>query len=247
MNHAVSQDDSLSGVVLDGLWDFGDPAASESRLRQARESASGAARAELTTQVARAIGLQGRYDDALAELGTVAHSLTPVVRARYALERGRVENSRGHAAEAVPWFQDGLAVARTAGDDFLEIDALHMLAIADVSAPSDWTARGLDRVAATTDSRAQRWAGSLHNNRGWALHDAGDYESAIADFEDALESYERQGTEAQVHAAKWSIARCLRSLGRTDEALRIQETLAIAAPDDQYVQDELTILRSTAG
>ena len=42
--------------------------------------------------------------------------------------------------------------------------------------------------------------------------------------------------------ARWSVARCLRTLGRTDEALDLQRELARARPDDPYVQAELAAL-----
>ena len=53
---------ALSQALLDELWDFGDPAGSEVRLRTAAEAETDTAtRAELATQVARALGLQERY------------------------------------------------------------------------------------------------------------------------------------------------------------------------------------------
>ena len=53
---------------LDRLWDFDDPAFSEQRflalLPRARAERDGALLAEALTQLARARGLQGRFDDA---------------------------------------------------------------------------------------------------------------------------------------------------------------------------------------
>lgn len=51
----------LEQAVLDELWDFGEPGASERRLAEAqRREPDEARRAELLTQEARAVGLQGR-------------------------------------------------------------------------------------------------------------------------------------------------------------------------------------------
>ena len=60
--------------LIDRLWDFGDPAASEERFREAADDDSHPAhvRAVLSTQLARAIGIQGRGDEALAVLDEVA-------------------------------------------------------------------------------------------------------------------------------------------------------------------------------
>ncbi|NHB83622.1 hypothetical protein G7085_00010 [Tessaracoccus sp. HDW20] len=59
----------------------------ESELRSLRDAAIGTARDELSTQVARALGLQGRYEEADAELDAIMSS-APVVLQRIELERG---------------------------------------------------------------------------------------------------------------------------------------------------------------
>ena len=50
------------------LWDFDDPVASEARFREAARQALSPARQVLLSQVARALGLQQRYDEAHAVL-----------------------------------------------------------------------------------------------------------------------------------------------------------------------------------
>ena len=59
--------------LIDRLWDFGDPAASEERFREASDDDSHPAhvRAVMATQVARAVGIQGRGDEALALLDEI--------------------------------------------------------------------------------------------------------------------------------------------------------------------------------
>jgi tetratricopeptide (TPR) repeat protein len=249
--------------VLDDLWDFGDPAASEARFRAtlAGDAAPTQATQELRTQLARALGLQGRFDEATAVLDGVAADLTglrrdaggmeaspdrPVLRARLALERGRVANSGGSPTAAVPLFREALDTAAAAGDDFLAADAAHMLAIADRGHSDDWTRRGLQIVSASADARTARWAGSLHNNLGWSLHDAGRPDEAVEEFRAALEAYRVAGTPEQVRMARWAVARCLRSLERYDEALAIQTELA-REPSDGYVDEELGELLLVAG
>ena len=105
---------ALSQAVLDELWDFGDPVASEARLRAAVEAETDAAtRAELETQVARALGLQERFDEADALLSTLPVA-SPVVSVRIALERGRLRNSSGAAESARPLFELAAEVAASA-------------------------------------------------------------------------------------------------------------------------------------
>lgn len=233
--------DTLDQARLDALWQFDDPAGSEARFRAEAEAASGGEALELRTQVARALGLQGRFDEADAELDAIPVD-EPVVAARVAIERGRVRNTAGDAASAVPLFEAALAHARSAGHEFLEVDAAHMLGIADPGQSARWIAEALAVVDRTTDARTRRWGIALHNNRGWTLHDEGDFGAALAEFEAALAAAVDSGSPDQLHIAKWAVARCLRSLERLDEAREIQQRLYADRPDDEYVVEELTAL-----
>ena len=57
---------------LRALWDFDDPRGSEQRFRDLAQSADEPLATYVRTQVARALGLQERYDDGHAVLDTVA-------------------------------------------------------------------------------------------------------------------------------------------------------------------------------
>jgi tetratricopeptide (TPR) repeat protein len=238
---------------LDQLWDFADPVGSAQRFRDELAGTSAVtARAELNTQLARALGLQGRFDEAdavLTEVETQGGAITvpPVVAVRTDLERGRLRNSAGRPTEAVPFFAAALTAAEVAGEEFLAVDAAHMLAIADQENAADWTRRGLALAHGAADARARRWAGALHNNLGWMLHDAGDPAGAVSEFEQAEVAYLSTGTPEQQRIARWSVARCLRTLGRIEEALSIQLALHENGPSDGYVEEELGELYLTSG
>ena len=60
-------------------------------------------------------------------------------------------------------------------------------------------------------------------------------------FERARQRHEAQGRPGAIHAARWAVARCLRSLGRASEALAEQERLAASAEgkDDGFVAEEI--------
>jgi tetratricopeptide (TPR) repeat protein len=241
----------LDVVLLDQLWDFDDPAASEQRFLAAIEEvpAGSTQAAELITQLARSIGLQGRYDEATAlldDLGDAASSAA-VVGVRAVLKRGRLANSAGDPVAAKALLQEALTRARAADQEFLAIDAAHMLAIVDRDRADEWTELALRLVAAAEDPRAARWAGSLHNNSGWARHDAGDYAGAFTEFEAALTAYSVHGTAEQQRVARWAVARALRSLARFDEALDIQLRLHEQGPPDGYVEEELAALFQATG
>lgn len=228
----------LDGSLLDSLWDFSDVDTSLERLRDARDAASGPMRDELSTQVARAHGLGGDFDAGHAELDDIASS-DPVVAQRVALERGRLINSDGDPDGAVPLF---LAAFQAGADDYCTVDALHMLAIADVDNEAVWTEQALERIAASTDPRVQRWEGRVLNNHAWNLADEGDEEAALEVFREAQEWFEGHGTAQQVHTARWSVAHLLRRLGHADDARALLVQLTDDGINDPFVADELALL-----
>ncbi len=233
----------LGQAELDELWDHGGAAESERRFRAAEdaETRGDAVRAELATQRARALGLQGRYDDADAVLDAIP-SLGPLVATRVALERGRVRLSSGDAAAAVPLFASALTTAREAESAYLAVDALHMLALSDVGKEDHWTRLGLVELHSVDDHRTQRWQIALHDNLGWHHFDAGHGASALEEFAAALVAARDYGTSDQRFMGEWTVARCLRQLGRTAEALAIQTRLAVERPDDADVAAEIAAL-----
>ena len=98
---------------LDSLWDFDDPDGSERRFRallpRAHAEQGGALLAELLTQIARAEGLQGRFDDADRTLDDAEAALLPGDergRVRLLLERGRVANTARHEGRGSSLFFD---------------------------------------------------------------------------------------------------------------------------------------------
>lgn len=232
----------MTSAEIDALWDFSDPAATEVRFREALiQAESPEIRAEISTQIARTLGLQRRFDEAQSVLDALDPEATsPRVALRRLLEQGRVLNSSGRKQEAIAPFQLALDLAaKEPGMDYYAVDAAHMLGIAtEGSASLEWNLRAIDMAKASSDPRAQKWLGSLLNNTAWSLHDLGRLEEAHAMFVDALAFREEHGTEETIRIAKWSVARALRSLGRLDDALAIQDRLAVGQ-DDGYIAEEL--------
>jgi tetratricopeptide (TPR) repeat protein len=235
---------------LDALWDFDDPAGSEERFNAVVARARSGDRpilAEALTQLARAQGLQGRFDDADRTLEEAEAALRPddaPARVRLALERGRVANTAGRPGRGAESFRAAWELARTAGEDALAVDAAHMLGIVEPSdAAWEWNERAMELARASSDPAAQRWVASLANNMAWARHDAGAYEEALELFQLALEERQRQDDPGRTRIARWSVARCLRSLGRTEEALAEQRALAAeleaVGEHDPYVAEEI--------
>lgn len=236
---------------IDRLWDFDDATASEKRFRDLLEGAAPtehpSAHAEILTQVARAQGLQRLFAEAHATLDAVERMSTEVsddVRIRLLLERGRVHNSSGDAAQSTTFFQDALSLAQETGAEFYAVDAAHMLGI--VTPPAEqvrWNLEAIRMAEAAEDPRAKKWLGSLYNNTGWSYVDSEDYPNALELLSKALEYFSEHGSTAQARIGEWSVAKVLRLLGRADEALKMQEALLAAwTSDDEsdgYVYEEL--------
>jgi len=235
--------DRLEQAELDAIWNFDDPVASADRFAAAAAEPHRPelVRAELETQRARALGLQRRYDEADALLDLLGPA-TDTLGVRVLLERGRLRNSAGRAAEATALFEDALDAARREGETFLAVDAAHMLAISDPERSERWTAEAFDLLSGTSDPRTLRWSVALHNNRGWRLFEEGTPVSALAEFEAAVDAARAYGTDEQRFASEWTVARCLRELGRIHEAERIVRALADERPEDEAVAAELAAL-----
>ena len=245
---------------FDSLWDYNHPDSTEAKFREVWEQTSAVAplayKLELQTQIARTYGLQQRFEDSHAMLDEVEAQLNQAVadpamsndldvaKVRYLLERGRTFRSAGSREEARPFFREAWDTASKAGADFYAVDAAHMMAIIEPpEAATDWFEKGCRVAEGSDDARARGWLGPLYNNLAWTYHDAGNYETALDVFEKALAWREQEGKTVPIRIARYSVARCLRSLERYDEALAIQraliEELEAAGEEDGYVFEEM--------
>ena len=245
---AAQSIDAFAGT-LDAQWDFGKPAVSLERFRAelAKWPPDSAQAQEVRTQIARALGLQRRFDEANAILDGVEAKLGTLpshVRVRYLLERGRTFNSSGAPPRAVPRFAEALALAERDKDEYYAVDAAHMLGIA-APAPErlSWNLKALALAEAAADPRARGWRGSLYHNIGWTHFDAGDAKTAVDCWQKALAVREAAGDAERIRVAKWTVARGYRSLGRLAEAEAIQKSLVVEidgiGETDGYVYEEL--------
>lgn len=227
-----------SSESIDKLWDFNDPAASEERFREAIEQGAGE---EAVTQLARSLGLQRRFDEARATLESIPiPTASDHLKARWNLEMGRVLNSSGRKGESVAYFERALHYADAAGSEFYSVDAAHMLGIvAEGDESLRWNMAAIERAGSSADSRARDWRASLLNNTGWSLHGLGRFSEALELFVQAKEARIKQGRSDLALIAEWCIARCLRSLGRLDDALSRQKALLTEREDDGYVHEEI--------
>lgn len=230
------------------VWDFNDLESSEERFRALLDAeATTADRAAVLTQLARIEGLRGRFADGdrlLAEADAIGGAESWVL-----IERGRLRRSSGDSATALPLFEAAYELALADGDGFLAADAAHMAAIAgDAEA---WTARGTALCSRPGDP-ARYWLAPLLNNLGWARYDSGDFEGALAVFEEALAVRSEEPDEPhEREIARYAVGKALRALGRVDEATtQLERAVAWATEagvDTPYLHEELAECFAAAG
>ena len=234
---------------FDALWDYSHPDQTEIKFREVllQIPEDDPAFLELLTQIARAQGLQQKFDKAHQTLDQVERRLGQVAlrpRIRYLLERGRVFNSSGQPEQARPFFGQALELAEQISEDSYAVDAIHMLAI--IAPPDDslvLNIQAIELAERSKQAKARNWLGSLYNNMGWSYHDMGDYASALEIFEKAEAWRRSKGNVSETRIAAWCVARTLRSLNRIEEALSKQMALKdefeSAAESDGYVFEEI--------
>jgi hypothetical protein len=259
-----------AALDLNALWDFGNPALSEQRFREALAAAENDQRHDealiLQTQIARTLGLRRQLDEARALLRSLEPRLAQAgaeARARHALEWGRnhisavtrpAERTPQNLAEARAAYTRALATAQQAGLDGLAIDAVHMMAFVD-DAPAEqrrWNEQALAMVLASTQPEGRRWEASIRNNLGLSLRALGQHAESLPHLERALALREAAGASPrQRYVARWLWAHSLRLAGRLDDALAQQTLLEgrmhVVGDPDPHVLEELELIHRARG
>jgi tetratricopeptide (TPR) repeat protein len=233
---------------IDAYWEYSDPAASEARFRSAFSEAEGDERLELLTQIARTYSLRSAFETAhqiLDEVETQLKNAGSSPHIRYLLERGRTYNSSGDKSRAQDLFLEAWNLANSAHQEGLAVDATHMLAITFAGQPDAilWNQRGLEIAGRSQYAKAQALIPAMLNNTAWELHDQGRFTEALYYFEEAEKTWKARGKTEQIQIARWSVARCLRSLQSYEQALFIQHALesehTSAGTADGFVFEEI--------
>ena len=225
------------------LWDFGDPVASCERFRQAaRDAIENTDRALALTQVARALGLQGRFVDARSALAE-ADLLLPAdgkQRAQYWIELGRIENDEHNPVEALSCCQRSLALATDARDEYLMVDAAHMIAIVvpmEKRPESAEFALSLARTA--SDERTRHWIGTISNNLGWTYMELGQPENAVQCFRESLAHRLDQREPTPIRLARYALGCAQRASHHLEEAVVVLNEALAMGGSIGYIEEEL--------
>jgi len=232
---------------IDSLWEFSDPALSEERFRDALDKAEGDVRLELQTQIARTYSLRKQFDKAHTLLDEVEPQLNKSIakaNIRYLLERGRAYNSSGKRDTAKQYFINAWEKAQQPELDTLAVDAAHMVAITHSGTKDGiaWNKKGLALAETSSNPKAKGLLPALLNNIAWDYSDMGQNEDALEYFKKAARAWEDKthSNHRRTHIAKWSVAKCLRTLDRHEEALTILFYLEEHMDEPKgYVYEEL--------
>ena len=235
---------------FDRMWNYHKPGETEKRFREllptAEESGNLEYLLQLRTQIARTLGLQGKFDEAHALLDAVEQRLTKetkVARIRYLLERGRALRSGGKPEKSRPVFLEAWEYGNKEGLDYFAVDAAHMMALVEPPGKKlAWNEKAMALAERSEDRRAKLWLPTLYNNIGWDYHDQGKYEQSLQVLEKCWELHTKLQTGQGERIAKWSVAKLRRKLGRVDEALKMQAELLeewkAAGEEDGFVFEE---------
>ena len=234
---------------FDAMWDYAQPDSTEIKFKEIIPLLAGTPETtydaeyhvELLTQIARAQGMQGKFEEAGRTLETADSMLIANMKTgniRYLLEKGRILNSSGKREASKPVFLEAYDFGKENALDYYTLDAAHMMGIVEPPERQlDWSLIAMEIAEASTDQRCKSWLGALYSNIGWTYHDLNEYEKALDLFQKGYKCRKTQNNDQATRIAKWSVARCLRSLEKHDEALNIQNELLQEFEEKQIEQD----------
>ena len=162
------------------------------------------------------------------------------MRAQVFAARARLASKENHLVEAESLFQKSLATARNAGNRFSEASALLNLSMINLELDhyEDALEQSVACAAIASSIEAQVLVERALGNAGWAYYETGDYQRALANFNDAARSAATLGStideEHWINTAGMSEAR-LGNLNDAQERYARALTLARSLKDDSEV------------
>lgn len=221
---------------IDGYWGSNDLAECELKIRNALpinpDGEWSEAQLSALTQLVRVLNLQGKTEaarDSLILARKLILSRMPKdikSEIRLMLEEGRHLCINMTPAKAPPFFGQAWSTACDHGLDYLAIEAAVMLAVSQpVKSQNEWLQRAIDLAEKTEDADSKLWLAQLYLMEGWHAYDFRRMDDALKYFNLALARPRQAGEMTDLIRIKWCVARCLRALGRVQEALDIQTEL----------------------
>jgi len=85
--------------------------------------------------------------------------------------------------------------------------------------------KALDLAEKSADARANKAKGLLYSSIGWNHFERKEYQEALFMFQKALQYTDQLGDPLKIRTAKWPVAKVLRVIEHTEEALDMQRKL----------------------
>lgn len=225
---------------IDDLWDFNDLGKTEIKIHEqlahmtsTEELSQSPKRAELLTQLARLQGLQGKLQEAEATL-LLTKELLPEGHAqafaraelRYLIEQGRFFSLSMNSYQSLKYFEMAWQEAVKLNDVYLLIETSVLLSISQPPKyQNEWLKQALKLAETSGDARGKLWLAQLYVMDGWHSFNFRKFEESLESFKKALEQPETTQNISNRVAVRWGLARTLRSLGRVQDALNVQNEL----------------------
>ncbi len=235
---------------IDTLWDYSNPKQTEILFKDLLKDypKEGEWTISLKTQLARAMGMQQKFDSATAVLDDVEGELKKDMaeaNTRYNLEMGRVVFSSGDRDKAREYFQRAIDISEGGDIPMLYLDALHMMAM--VLPPEEgikYNLMSIEYIEKSENDVLSGWLGPLYNNTAWTYNDLGEYDKAMKLFLKDAEFRQAIGDDRGYLITQYSIGFTHRQMGNIDRALQMQEELRSTIeenrlPPDGYNLEEL--------
>ncbi len=240
------------GMDFSAFWKYQDPGATHRELDKLLEDTSveqKLTRAEILTQMARARGLQQRFEEGekylMRALKLIGGNDKSRAYMRYLLEYGRLRLSAKDVNAARISFLTVWDKARQYNYPSLAVDAAHMMAIVEEPEKQlGWSEKAIEYIENSESNKVSGWLGPLYNNTGWSYHDLGQYDKAMELFKKSYDFRKARNDTMSILVAEWTIARGMRSLNQIEEAKKIQlklenEFLEFTGKPYGYVYEEL--------
>ncbi|MES3038712.1 MAG: hypothetical protein V4736_12465 [Bdellovibrionota bacterium] len=221
---------------IDGFWNFEDLAETESKIRNLLPQEAGgwnSKNLEILTQLGRVQGLQGNLSLARATLDQAQKAINQIEgpdrirpEIRFLLEQGRIFCLSMTPFKAQPFFTQAWTLANDANETFFAIDAALMLSISQPpKSKNEWLQKALALAEKTEKEQGQLWLAQLYTMDGWHSFDFRLFDKALESFQKAFQRPRAANEKNKEIIIRWCVARALRAVGRTEEALDMQQRL----------------------
>jgi tetratricopeptide (TPR) repeat protein len=240
----IRMEDSHSQLLakfydLEQLWSPADIAASEANYRALLldgQKLTGRERSyliELYSLIARAEAYQEKFTEARDTLEIAETILEEeqscylvTAKIRWLIESGRLYILAKTPSPAKKYFSEAWTLSINSAEDYFAVEIAQLLAVTEPQKTQQaWIERAIDIAESSPLPKSKKWLGGLYTSLGWKLYDLRQFESALEAFQKSLRHHKAHGSPRERFVAQWSIGKVLRTLGKTEEALSIQQAL----------------------